>query len=190
MLWGAPAGVEMKRVFVSNLRLLAQFAREPLSADLEAAIARTSTIRQTINTNLDRVRALADGVLFEFGPTRQADLALRDRVRKWQPQLRTVFLVRIALLKYRLRLPGFELPEAVVQAQQAFDQQTAQMLDNMAGRIEGQELNVRDDLDRSFGRLEQAVRTSESPETAAHLNAFLSLCRTVRDLLVSLDSAV
>ena len=37
-LWGAPAIVEMKRSFVSNLRLMAQFAREPLSRDLRTAI--------------------------------------------------------------------------------------------------------------------------------------------------------
>src|SRR6202044_3717639 len=30
-LWGSSAAVEMKRVFVSNLRLLAQFVREPLA---------------------------------------------------------------------------------------------------------------------------------------------------------------
>jgi multidrug resistance protein MdtO len=30
-LWGAPAFVEMKRTLISNLRLLAQFTREPLS---------------------------------------------------------------------------------------------------------------------------------------------------------------
>jgi hypothetical protein len=33
--------------------------------------------------------SLADGVLFEFGPSRQQDLALRDQIRRWQPQLRT-----------------------------------------------------------------------------------------------------
>ena len=30
-LWGAPAAIEMRRTFISNLRLLAQLAREPLS---------------------------------------------------------------------------------------------------------------------------------------------------------------
>src|SRR5262249_42305052 len=70
-LWGAPAAVGMKRTFLANLRLLAQFTAEPPPSDLNTAIRRNDAIRETINNNLDRVRALSDGVLFEFGPTRR-----------------------------------------------------------------------------------------------------------------------
>ena len=38
-----------------------------------------------------RYELFADGVLFEFGPSRQEDLALRDHIRRWQPQLRHCF---------------------------------------------------------------------------------------------------
>ena len=107
-LWSAPASVEMRRVFISTLRLLAQFAREPVSADLRSAIQRTSALHDTINTKFDNVRSLADGVLLEFGPSRRDDLALRDRIRRWQPQLRALFIMRVASLKYRLQLPGFD----------------------------------------------------------------------------------
>ena len=93
-LWSAPASVEMKRVFISTLRLLAQFAREPVSADIRSAIQRTSALHDTINTKFDNVRSLADGVLLEFGPSRRHDLALRDRIRRWQPQLRALFIMR------------------------------------------------------------------------------------------------
>jgi multidrug resistance protein MdtO len=193
-LWGARAGVEMKRSFIANLRLLAEFAREPLSTDQKVAIERGFALRETINTNLDRVRAVADGVLFEFGPTRQQDLALRERIRKWQPQLRTLFLMRTALIKYRLRLPGFELPEPVERAQQEFDEQAAQMLDGMAGRLEGRVSSVRDEFVLAFERLAEVVRTSqqeagESP-VGAHLATFLPLCRTVEGLILSLETEV
>jgi multidrug resistance protein MdtO len=87
-LWTARAAVEMKRVFISNLRSLAQFVREPVSSDLTTAFQRSLSLRETINANLDAVRALADGVLFEFGPSRQQDLALREQIRQWQPLLR------------------------------------------------------------------------------------------------------
>lgn len=193
-LWGTRAGVEMKRSFIANLRLLAQFAREPLSGDLKVAIERGFALRESINSNLDRVRALADGVLFEFGPTRQQDLALRERIRKWQPQLRMLFLMRTALIKYRLRLPGFELPEAVERAQQDFDEQAAQVLDGMAGRLGGRPSSVRDEFVLSFEHLEQAVRTSQQEagesHLAAHLATFLPLCRTVEGLIRSLDNEV
>src|SRR4029077_1344842 len=69
-LWGVPAARELKETFISNLRLLAQFAREPGSKDLKAATARRIALGDNINTNLDKVRALADGVLLEFGHSR------------------------------------------------------------------------------------------------------------------------
>jgi multidrug resistance protein MdtO len=156
-LWSAPASVEMKRVFISTLRLLAQFAREPVSADIGPAIQRTSALRETINTKLDKVRSLADGVLLEFGPSRRHDLALRERIRTWQPELRALFMMRAASLKYRLQLPGFVLPEAVIASLQAYDECSAQMLDDMADRMEG--------------------KTSVSPESFAPLEQTLQLCR-------------
>src|SRR5262249_21772846 len=65
-LWGAPAAVAMKRKFISNLRLLAQFAREPVSGQVRIAVERGFVLRDAINAGLDKVRDLADGVLFEF----------------------------------------------------------------------------------------------------------------------------
>ena len=108
-LWGATAAVEMKRKFTSNLRLLAQFAREPFSEDPRIGMKQSISLRETINNNLDNVRALADGVLLEFGPSREQNLALRDRIRQWQTQLRMLFVTRIALWKYRMRLPGLRV---------------------------------------------------------------------------------
>jgi multidrug resistance protein MdtO len=136
-LWGAPASVEMRRVFISTLRLLAQFAREPVSADIRPAIQRTSSLRETINTQFDKARSLADGILLEFGPSRRHGLALRDRIREWQPQLRTLFMMRGASLKYRLQLPGFELPKDVIASLQAYDECSAQLLETIADRLEG-----------------------------------------------------
>ena len=156
-LWSAPASVEMKRVFISTLRLLAQFAREPVSADIRSAIRRTSALHDTINTKFDNVRSLADGVLLEFGPSRRRDLALRDRIRRWQPQLRALFIMRAASLKYRLRLPGFVLPEAVIASLQAYDECSAQMLENIADRMEGKAPQATTGSADSFALLEQIV---------------------------------
>jgi multidrug resistance protein MdtO len=129
-------------------------------------------------------------VLFEFGPTRRDDLALRERIRKWQSQLRALFIMRTALIKYRLRLPGFELPQAVEQAQQAFDTQVGQMLNHMADRLEGNRADFVEGFEQSFESLRQAVRTAGQPENAARLEAFLSLCGTVHGLIGSLHAAM
>ena len=193
-LWAAPAAVEMKRTFIANLRLLGQFAREPLSKDPRVAIERSYSLRETINKNFDQVKASADGVLLEFGPSREQDLALRNRIRSWQPQLRTIFVTRTALLKYRLQLPGFELPEAVRVAQQEFDNRLAETLDGMAGRMEGKAPEKKENLEDSLERLEQTIRTccSEQPQDvlAARLQTFLPLSRRIGDLTISLSKEI
>jgi len=137
-LWSTPAGLEMKRTFVSALRLLAKLARGPVSNDLRKAIEDSYALRDEINATFDRAHSLADGVLFEFGPSRSSDLEFRDRIRRWQPRLRALFLMRIALLKYRLQAPGFELPDAVRVRQEAYDDASARLLEETADRVEKQ----------------------------------------------------
>jgi multidrug resistance protein MdtO len=193
-LGGASAAAGMKRTFAATLRLLAQLAREPLPGERSLAIDRFFSLRETISANFDKVRALADGVLFEFGPSRRQDLALRSRIRQWQPQLRTLFLIRIALMRYRLQLPGFELPESVRAAQQEFDNQLAATLDGMADRIDGEAPGAEENLKDSFERLEQTVRTwgSERPQESVtvELQTFRALSRSIEGVTSSLDQEI
>jgi multidrug resistance protein MdtO len=189
-LWGSPAVVEMRNVFISNVRLLAQFAREPVSKDMKLAIERSYSLREAVNKNFDSIRNLADGVLLEFGPSRQEDLALRSRILQWQPQLRPLFLTRIALWKYRLQLPGFELPPTVRVAQQEFDEESANLLDRMADRMESKDLLQQGDLQESFTRLERTIgncRPEPSSAILHELKTFLLLLRKTETLETSLN---
>ena len=194
-LWGAPAAVEMKRTFISNVRLVAQFASESLSSDPRTAAAQNIALRETINTNLDKVRALADGVLFEFGPSRQQELALRNRIRHWQTELRILFITGIVLWRYRVLLTGFELPKTVSLAQREFDNELAKTLDAMADRFEGKPGALRESgLEDSFKHLEETVHSfgrgelqREHPE---HLETFLTLSRRMEQLASSLDGEI
>ncbi len=138
VLWSASAGVEMKKAFISGIRLLARFTRGPVSGDRNAALADCYLLRDRIDAQFERVRSMADGVLFEFGPSRQQDLALRNSIRKWQPELRTFFLMRVAATQYRLQFPGFELPEQVRVWQQQIDERHANALDRIASWVEGE----------------------------------------------------
>jgi multidrug resistance protein MdtO len=61
-LWGSPAAVAMKREFISMLRKLAQLVREPSTPDTRAADNRIRSLRETINSAFERVRALGDGI--------------------------------------------------------------------------------------------------------------------------------
>jgi multidrug resistance protein MdtO len=188
-LWSAPAGVEMKRRFVLTFRLLAQLAREPVSTDIQATTKQTYALRESIDNEFNQVRSLADGVLFEFGPSRQQDLAMRDHIRRWQPQLRTLFVLRIASLKYRFQVPGFELPEAIRLAQQAYDDRSAQMLEEMAERIEGSVPQAGPASEDAFELLEKTIQAyyEESQQTpAAHVWSFTTLLRSIDSLTNSL----
>ncbi|MDQ1404561.1 MAG: multidrug resistance protein MdtO [Acidobacteriaceae bacterium] len=192
--WGVSAAVQMKRTFISNLRLLAQFAREPLSKDRRTAISRRFALEEIINANFNKVRSLADGVLLEFGPSRERDLAWRSRIREWQPQLRTLFLMRIALWKYRVQLPGFELPEPVRLEQQEFDYKSAKALDDMAERLEGKASGQKDDFGDSFVQLQQTVRTccSEEQQTlrTGGLQTVLVLSGNIESVTMSLSKGI
>ena len=189
-LWSVPAGVEMKGAFISTLRLLAQFFREPVSTDIRVSAERSYTLRDTINAQFDKVRSLADGVLFEFGPSRQQDLALRGRIRRWQPQLRTLFLMRIASLKYRFQLPGFELPGDIRVFQQRYDDRSAQLLEDMADRIErnGQAITARsDDSPDLLNQMLEETKASASRQLPpGRAQSFITLLRGIHGLTTSL----
>jgi multidrug resistance protein MdtO len=194
-LWEATATVGMKRTFTSNLRLLAEFAREPLSADPGIDIKRVISLRETINNNLDKVRALADGVLLEFGPSREQNLVLRDRIRHWQTQLRVLFITRIALWKYRMRLSGFRLPERIWLAQREFDEEVAKTLDSIADRFEGKPFIKTESRRKAcFRHLEQTAQTFSFPDLQAVLpeqvKTFLILSRRLEGLVTSLDGEI
>jgi multidrug resistance protein MdtO len=184
----------MRRTFISILRALAQLAREPLSNNLRSAIERTYSLRETINSSFNKVRSLADGVLFEFGPSRTQDLALRSRIIGWQPPLRMLFVTRIALLKYRLQLPGFELPERVRVAQREFDERLARALDGMADQWEGKPRQGTESLEVTLPRPEETAETFGSTEAqaalSAHLQTFLILLRRIESLAVSLNKEI
>jgi multidrug resistance protein MdtO len=168
-LWRASAVSDMRRAFLSAVRLLVQFAREPISRDYNVAAERSYSLREAINNNFDGVRASADGVL------------------------RLLFVTEIALWKYRARLPGFELPQSVGAAQRAFDDELARVLEAIADRIEGRPSQV-GLFEESLARLERAVSTYEEsepqPATADRFQAFLSLHRRIESLTSSLQKEI
>src|SRR6516162_6692820 len=170
-LSGTPAATEMKKTFALNLRLMADVIREPLSNDPRVAKARQFSLRETVTENFDSVRATADAVFLEFGSSREQNMALRRRIQAAQVPLRTLFLTRVALWKYRAQTPGFELPKEVLLAQQAFDTQSANKLDAIADRIEGKSSSKTNDMEESFAHLEQAsgkIRSQQPPDILDH----------------------
>ncbi len=98
------------------------------------------------------------------------------------------------MLKYRLELPGFELPEPIRMAQKEFDDRLARILDCMADRMEGKPSERKDDLNVAFERLEHAVRAccSGGPKESlsTELQAFIALSRSITSVTMSLDNDI
>jgi multidrug resistance protein MdtO len=189
-LWGASAAVEMERTFVSTLRLLGKMMQSPVSPNPSAATGEIDSLRETINANFNRLRQQADGVMLEFGRARGANLAMRSQLLRWQIQLRVLFIVRIALLKYRLRLPGFEAPEPVLRAQQVFDTRFAERLEEAADRLSGVSVLSRKSPEPLLFPLEKAIRencSTELPDCLPALRSMLPLCRQIESILSSLE---
>jgi multidrug resistance protein MdtO len=101
-----------------------------------------------------------------------------------------VFIMRAALWRYRIRIPGFELPAPVATAQQDFDEGLADVLDGMADRMEDKTLVERNGFESSVERLEKTTYNSGKSQEAlpAQLGAFLSLSRKIAGLTIALDN--
>ncbi|HEY6769192.1 MAG TPA: FUSC family protein [Candidatus Sulfotelmatobacter sp.] len=190
--WSVSAAVQMTRTFASNMRLLAQFAREPISNDVRNASERSYSLRETIESNFDRVRDLTGGVLLEFGPSRERDLALRERIIRWQAQVRILFLTEIALWKYRAQLPGFDLPTALVTQQRQFDEDFALTMEGMADRLEGRSSKPSRFEDSLAHRQGDAEAYAKAPEQtfSDRDSALLSLRRRIQNLTTSLTQEI
>ena len=188
-LWGRPAGVEMSRIFINNLRLLAQLALPADVAHRKESLRQAYALGQTINANFDQVRSLGDAVMFEFGASRAADLVLRNRVREWQSRLRALFLLRGAALRYRLEMPGFEIPPQMEPAQREFDTQMSAVFDGIADRMEGVANPKTNHLAEAFQRLEVAAKACDAG-ALAHLPDFIALSRTSEHLALSVAQDV
>jgi multidrug resistance protein MdtO len=92
----------MVRIFVANLRLLADLASFTPRADDPASILKVRRLREGIYRRFGEVSAQADAVPFETGPERAGDMAARDRIRRWQASLRSYYLLEVPLLQFRI----------------------------------------------------------------------------------------
>jgi multidrug resistance protein MdtO len=185
-LWGASALVAMQRSLVSTLRLLAKLM-SPVSKASGVTIEEAYRLRETISTNFEELRQQADGLMLEFGGSREHNLETRSHLLRWQLQLRIVFVTRIALLRYLLRLPGFEIPDPLLRAQEITDGQLAEKLERLADRMSNK-------MPSSLATYELAVASSNMSDAksdtsmAPHCRSFLLLSSRMTSMLMSLET--
>jgi multidrug resistance protein MdtO len=189
-LWGASALVAMQRSFVSTLRLLAKLMM-PVSKASGVTIEETYRLRETISTNFEELRQQADGLMLEFGGSRQHNLVARAHLLRWQLQLRIVFVTRIALLRYLLRLPGFEIPEPLLRTQDIADGQLAERLERLADRISNKMPSSLATCDTQLAVASSIISDSSSDASLApHSRSFLLLSSRITSLLTSLETDI
>jgi multidrug resistance protein MdtO len=95
------ASDEMIRIFIVNLRVLAQLVEAQPCAGVQASILKIRRLREEVYRHFGEVLAQADAVPFETGPLRAGDMAARDRIRHWQASLRSFYLLEAPLLQFR-----------------------------------------------------------------------------------------
>ncbi|MGA8273811.1 MAG: hypothetical protein WB919_19770, partial [Candidatus Sulfotelmatobacter sp.] len=103
-------------------------------------------------------RAQSDAVLFEFGPSRQRKLEIREDIRRWDPSLRTLLQILLTLTYYRLQRPVKDLPPKVAEAVIAFNTDIARTAQLMADEVCGTPPGPAPDLLASATRLEGEIR--------------------------------
>jgi hypothetical protein len=115
------------------------------------------------------------------------------RVSKWAKSSCQTHM-RIASLKYRLQLPGFELPESVRLRHQAYDEHSARMLEEMADRIEHDASRPQDSVERSHELLNitvQGIPAAESGQLpSGRAQSFVAVLRAIDGLTTSLASDI
>ena len=182
-LGSRPATQLMRELFATNLRLLAQLAR-PWRNGEPVDLRTLRAVRDKLSQNFAAVNAQADAVLFEIGPSRAADLAVRNRLLAWQPRLRSLFLIEIALLQYRGRVRLEEVPPEIVSAQIALDDRASVVLNVMADGFErGTPLAQQPSVRRAYEELGDAFHRGYAGHLTLRAQGVLAFLSTLAELL-------
>ena len=101
-LFPRSASDEMVRIFIVNLRSLADLVSFTPRHENRSDVLKVRRMRQAIYRHFGEVNAQSDAVPFETGPLRAGDMAARDRIRRWQSSLRSFYLLEAPLLQFRM----------------------------------------------------------------------------------------
>lgn len=133
-----PAADEMVRIFIRNLRLMAELiTASPAGTDKEA-IVKIRKQRDQVFRNFSDVSAQADAVPFETGPRRGASIAASDHIRRWQASLRTFYLLETPLIQFRVFGDAGQRSKRFAEIEDAFRDECSRSFLRMADALENQ----------------------------------------------------
>jgi multidrug resistance protein MdtO len=189
-LWPTYAILEIKKTFQQNLRLVASLVIvfEGYGTERVKAIPKIRALREQINNGLNAVHTYGGTILFEFGPQRRAHLLMRERILRWQTTLRTIFLVELGLVQYRLHVDLSQLSQEVIDAQEHFGRLIASELEGFACAIENMfepQLRPAPDLEGALAQVSNAINewSRSQPAFSVRAEAVLSFSRELVTLI-------
>src|ERR1700733_10609051 len=191
-LYSRPAGDEMVRIFISNLRLLSELVNaSPAGTDTEA-IVKVRRQRDQVYRYFNDVNAQADAVPFETGPARAADMAARDRIRRWQASLRTFYLLEAPLIQFRVFGDVSLKSRPFAKMHDAFREQCSRSFEDMAESLENQLKKRPHDgsAPRSLTAPLDAAQADEQTTFSEREQALLRMLRTIASLVDRMQTEV
>ncbi len=157
-LWVKDALQEMEEAFARSLRLLAELIAQSRKQNREDAIKQILQLRDQINDGFTAVKAQADAVVFEFGPTRERKLKIRDDIRRWQPTLSILLQVQVTFLQYLFQQRFANLPQPIAEAQTTFENDMATITRTMSDEVAGKIAETVPDIQQSAESLRQKIQ--------------------------------
>jgi multidrug resistance protein MdtO len=158
-LWVKDALQEMQEEFARNLQRLAELielARKPAS---EEVARRALQLGDQINAGFNAVKAQSDAVVFEFGPSRQRKLRIRDDIRRWQPALGALLQMQMTGLQYLFETRAQKIPQGIAEALSAFEEDMAIAAQVMSGDVSGKPSRIPPDVQKSASALRREIET-------------------------------
>ena len=186
------ASDEMIRIFIVNLRVLAQLVEAQPCAGVQASILKIRRLREEVYRHFGEVLAQADAVPFETGPLRAGDMAARDRIRHWQASLRSLYLLEAPILQFRIFAKIDSKSRSFTAFEDDFRFECSRIFLHIAESLESQLAtrthragplaSIVDRLDASPGKIETEFSERE--------RALLRLTRTIAQLVDRLQGEV
>jgi multidrug resistance protein MdtO len=191
-LWTKDALSQVQTLFSSTLEMFAELTEQLLKDDRADAIKRIRRLRDQLNTNFQAMAAQSDAILFEFGPSRERKLKIRDDIRRWLPSLRTLLLVQVTSSQYSLQRPISSLPPSLASAHTTFESDVAQAMRAMADEVNKGEHVDAPDIQAAAAKLREEI--SRAPADGhlvpAQSSDMASLAETVASILAPLSQDI
>jgi multidrug resistance protein MdtO len=191
-IYPRPAADEMVRIFILNLRLMADLISISPSATDTADIMKLRRSRDQVYRYFGDVNAQADAVPFETGPGRAADMAARDRIRRWQSSLRTFYLLDTPLIQFLVFGDISQKSKSFARMDDVIREGCSRSFIYMAERLDNQ-LNKRShdrDVPQSLVTLLEASQADEPATLSEREEALVRMLHTIASLVDRLQREV